>query len=71
MNEEKCPICTKPVLQDEASARLTSKGCTSIQKASEARCSELRTVPGQIVHVDCRKDLTAKQIINSGMIIAS
>ena len=55
MEDSQCPVCSKPVLQNQASAKLTKKGCESILKASEARGVITVAVPGQKVHIECRK----------------
>ena len=50
---DECPRCNEQI--DEFSATLTSKGSYSINKTSEARGLQLRTVSGQQVHTKCRK----------------
>ena len=44
------------MLQNQASAKLTQKGCETILKASEARGTVTTAVPGQKVHIECRKE---------------
>ena len=50
---DQCSICNEQ--KDESSATLTTKESDSINKASESRGLQLRTVPGQKVHTECRK----------------
>ena len=52
MTMDQCPICNEQI--DEFSATLTAKRSDSINKASEARGLQLRTVSGQKVQIKCR-----------------
>lgn len=50
----KCVLCDKK-LSIEQTVTLRSKGSQGINKASEARGSDIRTQEGQTVHSKCRK----------------
>ena len=56
MNDElTCVVCQKPISSDQPSSQLTTKGCDGINKAGEARHSDICVIPGQHVHQNCRQ----------------
>lgn len=52
-------------LNDLPTVKLRDKGSKSINEASVERKSILRVIPGQEVHVDCRRDFILKRNITS------
>lgn len=63
MKMDTCVFCNKSFADGEPTVVLHQKGCDGIEKASIARESELRTVAGQAVHVECRRKYTNPLII--------
>ena len=47
-------FCNQPI-EEASSTTLTEKGCRGINKASAARKSSICCVPGQQVHLECRR----------------
>ena len=43
------------ILGESPSSTLTEKGCAGIKKASEVRKNDIKPLPGQKVHQDCRR----------------
>jgi len=60
-----CVFCSKSLFDGQPVVVLRQKGCDGIGKVSIARDSELRTVVGQSVHVECRQEHTNPLIIQS------
>ena len=59
-------FCNELLSDGQQTVTLTAKGCKGILSASEARESDILVMPGQLVHVDCRKVYTnPKSIENS------
>lgn len=52
---KKCCICDKPISEGEETVTLRSKGSEGVNRASIERGSDLRTVAGDEVHVECRR----------------
>lgn len=52
---DECIFCHQPLLGDSLIVTLTAKGCQGIAQASETRGDQTHTVPGQRVHIECRK----------------
>ena len=51
-----CPICKKPAVGGERPpATLGERGSDTINRASADRKDVIQTLPGQLVHEDCRK----------------
>lgn len=53
---EECPFCKQRLDDGQPTVCLREKGSNSINKANEARGSSLKTISGQTVHVNCRRD---------------
>jgi len=62
---DKCVFCEEPLSNGEPTSTLRIKGCEGIAKANELRNRNISTVPGQVVHVKCRKDFCSPQCIVS------
>ena len=62
---DKCVFCKEPLLSGQKTATLGTKGCEGIAKANALRSSSISTVPGQVVHVKCRKDFCSPKCIAS------
>ncbi len=52
---EICPICRESLQDENPIVTLREKGSDGINNASEQRNDSVRTVPGQKVHVECRR----------------
>lgn len=65
MDQCRCPICSELINPSDDHATLTAKGCDSINRASESRGIDLRTVPGQKVHNRCRKTHCSQHSIDA------
>ena len=52
---DKCVFCQELLSNGEATSTLGDKGCAGIAKANELRRGNISTVPGQVVHVKCRR----------------
>ena len=53
---EHCVICKQPIDRETSpGATLTEKGCSTINRASEARIDTVNAIPGQQVHKECRR----------------
>ena len=52
---EACVFC-KQLLSGKPTVTLTAKGCAGIAKASAERDSDVSQQPGDVVHIDCRKE---------------
>ena len=50
-----CIICNGILGGDAVKAKLGTKGCDGINKASTARGDSLAANPGEFVHIECRK----------------
>ena len=48
-----CILCQQPLLDVSLAVTLGVKGCESIAWASEVRDSNIRVIPGQVVHTKC------------------
>ena len=57
-----CVFCYRS-LTDLPTVKLRDKGCDSINRASDERKSDIRVIPGQEVHVECRRDFIHKRNI--------
>ena len=53
-----CSFCKNPIADGQPTVILTQKSCDGTLKASEARCTDTKIVPGQIVHVKRRSQFT-------------
>ena len=53
---DKCCLCDEWITGERKSVVLTSKGSEGVNRASIQRKKDLTTVPGDTVHVDCRRD---------------
>jgi hypothetical protein len=60
-----CVFCKESLSNGQPTANLGAKGCEGIAKANELRNSNISTVPGQVVHVTCRKDFCSSTSIAS------
>ena len=64
MDDERCILnCDQDLSDGGPIVTLTEKGSNSINKASEARGTSLRTQAGQRVHTECRKRYTNPKYI--------
>ena len=52
---EKCCICNEQICDAEQTVVLQQKGSDGVNRASAERGIDLRTIPGERVHVDCRR----------------
>ena len=52
---EKCCICNEHICDAEQTVVLQQKGSDGVNRASAERGIDLRTIPGERVHVDCRR----------------
>ena len=59
-----CSICHDNI-DDQDAVLLTSKGCESVNKASEVRNSNVHVKQGDHVHTPCRKAFTNSKDINT------
>ena len=57
---EDCVFCSKP-LSDLPTVKLRDKGSETINRASDERQANIHVVPGQEVHVNCRRDFIHKR----------
>ncbi len=63
---EVCIICDdNPVNKGKTKSKLTAKGCDSIKRASDLQNANISAVPGQYVHVNCRKNFCSENCIAS------
>ena len=62
---DKCVFCEEPLSSGQTITTLRAKGCEGIAKANELRNSNITTVPGQAVHITCRKDFCSPTSIAS------
>ena len=53
---DRCIFCSELLCNGQPTVTLREKGCEGIARASVARDSAIRTVPGQVVHVSCRSE---------------
>ena len=60
-----CKICEKPVESKNTTTKLGEVGSNSINKASEIRCSDIRTEKGDFVHKKCRQNWTNKERLDT------
>ena len=60
-----CLFCDNPIADGQPTEILTQKGCDGILKASDARFSDIKIVPGQVVHVKCRSQFKNPRSIQS------
>lgn len=51
-----CILCNKDLQNGIPAVQLRERGCDGINKASTERETDIVTVPGQYVHVQCRRD---------------
>ena len=51
----KCAICKSSIGTGVPSSTLTAKGSSTINQASDARKDSIRTMPGEVVHQECRR----------------
>ena len=59
-----CIFCQQPLL-DGSQTNLGVEGCESIACASEVRGSNIRVIPGQVVHTKCRSDHVNPKLLNT------
>ncbi|KAH3786552.1 hypothetical protein DPMN_169273 [Dreissena polymorpha] len=57
-----CCICHHAV-EDNQGSKLTVKGCSGINDASLKRQDNVQAVPGNFVHIACRKTYTNANVI--------
>ena len=60
-----CVFCSKLLGNEEPIVTLRQKGCKNIRKASIARESKIKTVPGQKVHIRCRQEYINPKAIST------
>ena len=60
-----CVFCSKLLGNEEPIVTLRQKGCKNIRKASIARESKTKTVPGQKVHIRCRQEYINPKAIST------
>ncbi|KAH3862780.1 hypothetical protein DPMN_025754 [Dreissena polymorpha] len=53
-----CSICHECIDDSTPTARLDPKGCQTLLDINSKRGLQLKAAPGDIVHVQCRKDFT-------------
>lgn len=58
-----CIICNHTLDDGTKTVQLTQKGCDGINTACEKRKDVIFTIPGQLVHVECRKKYCNPNII--------
>lgn len=63
MDGTQCPICCKPILENDKKSKLTAKGCESIEKGCETRGVPASVKPGEQVHINCRKEFCRESSI--------
>ena len=63
MEQQLCGICKENIDCEKPCSRLTQKGSNSISIASKKRNDNLVVLPGQYVHVECRKQYCNPNVI--------
>ena len=58
-----CCLCKKVITSERKGVELTSKGSDGVNRASVQRNNDLKTIPGDKVHVDCRREYIKVQNI--------
>ena len=56
-------ICSELLCNEQPTVTLREKGCEGIVRASVARDSDVRTVPGEVVHVGCRSEHVNPRVV--------
>ena len=60
-----CVFCDDSLSDGQPTSKLRKKGCDGIKDAATSHESEKPVVPGQLVHVNCRKEYTKDQSIEA------
>lgn len=53
--DQECVFCGRTLSGEEPTTKLREKGCEGIAKANVLRNCNITTVPGQVVHIKCRR----------------
>lgn len=60
---DKCIFCEQPLSDGQATVTLTARGYNGIETADAEREGNIHVVPGQVVHVNCRRDYVNRNAI--------
>lgn len=66
VKRQTCCICEESTCDGKPTV-LQTKGSDGVNRASLQRGSDLRTVPGELVHVECRRTYCKPDNIEHGM----
>ena len=55
VTRQTCCICEESTCDGKPTVVLQTKGSDGVNRASLQRGSDMRTVPGELVHVECRR----------------